>query len=472
MRRAALSLVFLWLAGLVTAQLPAAAIDAERQDEEPPGSFEVVGHEPLNNRGMNAALAVRGNYAYVGSRTDAKLGNANGAGVLVVDISNPKEPTVVHEIGPPDEGNEGETSREMRIWPQQNLLIVMNLFSNCSELIHACQPAPGEDNFRFYDISGKNAAEPKLVAEYVPSQNPHEFFLWVDPKNPKRALMFSSTPGGSTAMLVTDISKARQKKFEEVATWQSVAQGSLHSVALTNDGTRAFLAHLTGGVMVIDTTQVVKGKSKPNIRTLTSPDNAATWEGVDVHSAVKLYGKDYVLTTDEKYGDLLRALGSGGCPWGWSHIVDTSSLTKPKTITEYKLEQNHEEFCTTDPPRPSSSYSAHNPTLTKKLAFVTWHAGGLQAIDISNPRKPTQAAEFVPEPLLFALQEDPALSAGQDKVVTWSFPVIQDGLIYMVDVRNGLYILKYKGPFAKEVAKVNFIEGNSNLGDALKFERP
>lgn len=472
MRRAALSLVFLSIVGLVAAQVPAAAVDAERQPDEPPGSFELVGHEPLNSRGMNAALAVHGNYAYVGSRTDAKLGNANGAGVLVVDISKPKEPQVVHEIGPPDEGNDGETSREMRIWPQEDLLIVMNLFSNCSELIHACQPAPGEDNFRFYDISGKNAAEPKLVAEYVPSQNPHEFFLWVDPKNPKRALMFSSTPGGSTAMLVTDISKARQEKFEEVATWQSVAQGSLHSVALTNDGTRTFLAHLTGGVMVIDTTQVVRGKTKPEIRTLTAPDNAATWEGVDVHSAVKLYGKDYLLTTDEKYGDLLRALGSGGCPWGWSHIVDISSLAKPKTITEYKLEQNSEDFCTTDPPRPSSSYSAHNPTLTKNLAFVTWHAGGLQAIDISNPKKPTQAAEFVPDPLLFVLQEDPALSAGQDKVVTWSFPVVKDGLIYMVDVRNGLYILKYKGPFAKEVANVSFIEGNSNLGDALKFERP
>jgi hypothetical protein len=471
-RRAVLSLVVLSLVALVAAQLPAAAVDAERQPEEPPGSFNLVGHEPLMNRGMNAALAVRGNYAYVGSRTDAKLGNANNAGVLVVDISKPKEPTVVHEIGPPDEGNAGETSREMRIWPQQDLLIVMNLFSNCSELIHACQPAPGEDNFRFYDISGKKAAEPKLVAEYVPSQNPHEFFLWVDPKNPKRALMFSSTPGGSTAMLVTDISKARQKKFKEVATWQSVAQGSLHSVALSNDGTRAFLSHLTGGVMVADTSQVVKGKSKPNIRTLTSPDNAATWEGVDVHSAVKLFGKDYLLTTDEKYGDLLRALGSGGCPWGWSHIVDISNLAKPKKITEYKLEQNDVDFCTTDPPRPSSSYSAHNPTLTKSVAFVTWHAGGLQAIDISNPKKPTQAAVFVPDPLLFVLQEDPALSAGQDKVVTWSFPVIQDGLIYMVDVRNGLYILKYKGPSAKEVAKVGFIEGNSNLGDALKFERP
>ncbi len=127
--------------------------------------------------------------------------------------------------------------------------------------------------------------------------------------------------------------------------------------------------------------------------------------------------------------------------------------------------------CTTDAPRPSSSYSAHNPSLTENLAFVSWHSGGLQAIDISDPKKPTQAAEFVADPLPFVFQEDPALSAGQDKVVAWSFPIIQDGLIYMADVRNGLYILKYKGPFASEVNRIDFLEGNSNLGDALRLGR-
>ena len=33
----------------------------------------------------------------------------------------------------------------------------------------------------------------------------------------------------------------------------------------------------------------------------------------------------------------------------------------------------------------------------------------------------------------------------------WSYPVIQDGLIYTVDLRNGLYILKYNGPYEQEV---------------------
>ena len=448
---------------------------AAEQDAEPAGSLELVGHSPLENRGMNAALAVHGDYAYVGSRTDGKANNANGAGVLVVDISDPSAPEVVHEIGLPEQGSEGETSREMRIWPQQELLIVMNLGSNCSFLIHACSPRTVDDNYRFYDISGKNAAEPKLVAEYVPSQDPHEFYLWADPRRPsKRALLIQSTPSGAAKMLVADISGARQKKFPEIATWTSVAEAYVHSMALTPDGKTAYLAHNEGGFMVADTSELAADKSKPTIRTLTAPNDAADWDGPGaLHSAAPLFGKNknYVLATDEAYGDLLAALGSGGCPWGWTRLIDVSNPAKPKVVSEYKLAENEESFCTTDPPRPSSSYSAHNPTLTENLAIISWHAGGLQVVDISNPLKPTQAAEFIPDPVPLILQEDPALSAGQDKVVMWSFPIIQDGLIYVVDVRNGLYILRYKGPFEKEVERVKFLEGNSNLGDAVRLGR-
>ena len=56
------------------------------------------------------------------------------------------------------------------------------------------------------------------------------------------------------------------------------------------------------------------------------------------------------------------------------------------------------------------------------------------------------------------------------KVVMWSYPVIQDGLIYVVDLRNGLYILKYNGPYEDEVNQTKFLEGNSNQGDALCIE--
>jgi hypothetical protein len=93
-------------------------------------------------------------------------------------------------------------------------------------------------------------------------------------------------------------------------------------------------------------------------------------------------------------------------------------------------------------------------------------------VDISDPRKPSQAAEFRPDPLVAVTQEDPALTSGRDKVAMWSFPIIRDGLIYVTDVRNGLYIFEYKGPFEKEVSSIDFLEGNSNLGDALRLEKP
>jgi len=65
--------------------------------------------------------------------------------------------------------------------------------------------------------------------------------------------------------------------------------------------------------------------------------------------------------------------------------------------------------------------------------------------------------------------EDPALSEGPNKVVLWSYPIIRDGLIYVIDIRNGLYVLKYTGPHADEVAAIKFLEGNSNLGDAVQL---
>ena len=62
----------------------------------------------------------------------------------------------------------------------------------------------------------------------------------------------------------------------------------------------------------------------------------------------------------------------------------------------------------------------------------------------------------------------PALVGGS-KVVAWSYPIIYKGLIYYVDVRNGLYIVKYTGPLHQAVDRITFLEGNSNLGDALRL---
>jgi hypothetical protein len=188
--------------------------------------------------------------------------------------------------------------------------------------------------------------------------------------------------------------------------------------------------------------------------------------------ASKFWGRDWAWV-DEVYG---TATGSDhGCPWGWARIIKISEPQRPTVEAEYKIPQNEESDCDQWEPRPRTSYSAHNPTLTPRIAFSTWHSGGLQAVSIQRPKRPNQLAEFLPEPLETVVSEDPRLSSDPDtgngeKVVMWSYPIIKDGLIYVVDLRNGLYILDYDGPFEKEVDRIIFLEGNSNLGNALCFE--
>jgi hypothetical protein len=413
---------------------------------------------------MNAAPTVYGNYAYVGSRTD---GSHADAGVLVVDISNPASPTVVYQIGPPEEGLVGQTSRELRVWPEQELLLVLNFY--CELRLHDCKEPLAPPNINFYDISGANAAVPRLIAVYPLQRTPHEMFLWDDPQVDGRALLYLSTPGRfGPNLLVMDISQARQGVVEEVGNWSAPLEwvrAELHSLSVSVDGRRAYLAHLRDGFMVLDTSDFAEGLPDPHIDLITQPQNWAR-SAPGAHSAVKLFGKPYALITEEVYGV---------CPWGWARFIDITDEASPQFVSEYKLyPYNMIEHCaeTTFERYRFTSFSTHNPTLTKNLAFITWHSGGLQAVSIENPLQPRQVAEFLPEPLPSVGTEDPALSSGPDKVVMWSYPIIKEGLIYVVDIRNGLYILKYHGPFEDEVASIRFLEGNSNLGEAQLWENP
>src|SRR5262245_56227660 len=81
---------------------PGSPSEASSKVEPQTGSLTQVGHDPLMNRGMNAALAIHGDYAYIGSRTDFYDGGAEFSGIMIVDISDPTDPHTVTVMGPPD----------------------------------------------------------------------------------------------------------------------------------------------------------------------------------------------------------------------------------------------------------------------------------------------------------------------------------------------------------------------------------
>jgi LVIVD repeat-containing protein len=471
-------------AGVVLLAHPARPAAAEGSA----GRLSLVGSNPLMNRGMNAALAMRGNYAYVGSRTD---GTHPNAGVLTVDVSNPARPEVVDQIGQPDEANPGESSRELRVWAAGGLLVVMNFA--CDDVGHACAGSAAKDvepRFSFYDIRGVNAARPKLVSTYTPSHNPHEFFLWQDPRRPERALLYISTPFTEGAdidkngphLIVTDISGARSGRFRELVRWTPQRErryeaAGLHSLSVSPGGGRAYLADLEGGFAVADTTALASGAPGPRIRQLTPAARTVHHEVPGVHSALPLPGRPgLALIDDEVYG---AGFGAGpfigfnvlkGCPWGWARLVDASDPARPSIVSQLKVVPYNDparcsEFSSTQ--QNGASFSSHNPTLTEHLAVLTWHSAGVRVASTADPRRPTPVAAFRPDPLTAVATEDPALSAGTEKVVMWSYPVIKDGLIYVVDIRNGLYVLRYRGPYGVELGCQSFLEGNSTVRSKL-----
>jgi hypothetical protein len=468
-------------------------------------NFQLVGHNPLFNRSMNAALTFHEGFVYVGNRTDGSsrcgLGDPRretlgldacphpNPGILVVDARVPSSPTVVNEIGPPYAGNVSETTRELRVWTREDLLIVESFA--CSSVIHSCVPGAVTPTFRFFDLS--DPANPVFLSEWIPRQannairTPHEFFLWEDPNDPQRALLWISTPTTSrnvnnSNLLIADISTvpgggapvlvAQGQWNDQFPVMPNVA---LHSMTPTPDGTETHLAHLSGFFLILDTTDVAEGNYGPgeilnlNDDLLTPVENRPTWDNPNPgHSAVPFPGRPFSFHTDEIYGTFTDP--AFGCPWGWARAIQVGQSRLPRVIGEYKLPEN-----SCPPPSQADqargSYSSHNPTLTRNLALVTWHSGGFQAIDIKDPGQMQQGGWFSPTPLPAVANEDPALGMGTNKVVMWSFPIVSDGLIYVVDIRNGLYILRYTGPRSGEISGLSFLEGNSNLGDAVRLAK-
>jgi hypothetical protein len=422
------------------------------------GHFELVGSDPLFARGMNAGLAVDGGYAYVGSRTDGSPGHRH-PGVLVVDVRDPRRPAVVGEIGPPHEATEGASSRELRVWRARHLLIVLNI--RCSRDGHDCAEL-GSWSVDFYDIQGDLHAAPVFVSEYVPDAEPHEMFLWTDPDDPARAVLFLSAPT-TAELLAIDISGAANGRFRLLASWDggfTEAEAALHSLSVSQDGDRAYLAYLAAGFLVLDTSEVAAGTPHPELRQITPSDSRIVWDGHGAHSAIALPGRSLVLLTEEVYGGPM-----GGCPWGWIRFVDIRDPVHPRLVSGFGVAPwNDVEACSEIDPEVDAraSFSSHDPTATEHLALVSWHAVGLVAIATDDPAAPALAAVFRPEPLGRVGTEDPELTSGSTKVATWSYPIVSDGLVYVVDIRNGLFIVRYEGPHAGEIDSRGFLEGNSN----------
>jgi hypothetical protein len=398
-------------------------------------ALEEVGHDDLGARGLNAGLALADHCAYVGSR---------GQGPIAIeDVSDPAHPRSAGSLP----GRPLTTAREVRALPARKLLVVLNYALGRGGVNRL-------DLYRWSDDCTHLA--PSGTYDFG-GRPPHEMFLWQATGGDRTLLFTTMFSGGAGDLQVIDATDPAAPRL--AGTWSSPV-GLLHSISLSSDGRRAFLSMWTGGLLVADASQFTSGQPNPQLSVLTPiASRLQAPAGGNVHSAVPIPGKDLVLITDE------RGLVSGApslsyspdCPYGPARLVDVSDPAQPRALSTLSAPENDPATCRSS---QSGNYSSHNPTLIDDLALVTWYSSGLQVFDVSNPGQPQRLAEFRAQGSEPG-QRDAQL--GVTATMTWSYPIVRNGLVYVADVNQGLYVLRYRGPHQDALGQVAFAEGNSNL---------
>jgi hypothetical protein len=472
-------------------------------------NFELVGYNPLPNpgdtrpRGVNGPTAVSGNCLYVGSRIGRRPGTGPDFGtpalppeLLILDIQDPSKPEVVGAL--PTILN--ATSRELRTIPDLNTLIVMNF--------RETGPDSGEvNNYQVYDIT--DCRKP-VLKQTIPLgiDRPHEFFLWRDPRNPGRFLLFSSIhlgnvmepslrvyelrdpPNGpispdpvatftlSPAVPRTEPiepSAYRDDHFVFNAERPAMQRNNVHSMSVTKDGTRTYVANIHAGYYILDSSRLTQGlpctpntvttdattNTDPNLclrklnpdpgaRVDFTPPNAWT-----EHSVYPVPGRPYLLVSGERNG-------VDTCPWSWGTILDITVERFPQVVSRYMLPENLEANCFAGGPGDSAlqrEFSPHQQLVFPNLFFISWYSGGLRAWDIVNPVLPMEVGIYVPKPATDVVEP----FRNSPDVWFWSHPLLYNGLIYMADMNSGLYVLRYKGPHADELPQQGLFLSNTNF---------
>lgn len=384
-------------------------------------NFVEVGHDSFGGRGWNAGLALQFPCAYVANRRHH---------IVIEDVSDPAHPVLVDSLPLPYSSE----PVELRTVPDRALLVVLNFAPNSSVLT--------------YDV--QDCRRPQPIGAMGLGGVGHEFFLWRDPADPARLLMFVAMfQSSGPDLMVVDLTDPSRPRL--AGTWSSEDEGvsgRLHSLSLSPDGRRAYLALSGTGLLVADAAGFAENTPGAELRLVRDSSGSFTpAAGVAAHSAILLSDPRYVLVTQEVYE----------CPFAGLFISAISDEAHPRIIGRFELPEN-DPACDSLP-QPDAVFTAHNPLAVGDLVLVTWYAGGIQALEVKDPTRPRRIGLFVPRGEGAAVES----YVGTYPVQMWSYPVLRQGLIYVSDIQSGLYILRYTGAGADGLEQVPMAEGNTNL---------
>jgi hypothetical protein len=480
-------------------------------------NFQVIGNTIIPNpgddieRGRDGGIAIANDCLYVGNRLGRRSGTGPDFGtpalppeIAIVDISNPRRPRVVSYL----ETILNATTREVRAFgAPTNTLFVQNFAQ-----------APGVDsdelnNIQIYDVS--DCRQPALTAtirldgpDGPDDARPHEFFVWRDPANAGRFLLYVSFSGGtdvpdmrvyevlnppsgsasSTPIATFTLDPATPRVMPvDPDRWDpghlvfeperpTTVNTNLHSMSVSDDGSRVYMASrhafyvvnssnladpaaaatCTPHTVTVDETT----NEDPNLclrKVNPDPDAVISlhppYRGI-THTAVPLPGRPYVIVGGERNG-------TDTCPWTWGWIAHIVDETNPQIMSRFMVPENLADNCVEGGPGDPAhqrEFSSHQVTAFENIFFISWYSAGLRAWDVFEPNRPMEVGVWVPKPRAEVVER----FRDSPDVWVWPYPIVHNGLIYIADENGGLYVLRYRGPRKNEVPQVGTFQGNAN----------
>ena len=367
--------------------------------------FKRIGHIDIPGGGQ---IVVQGQYAYVGH-----LAPPHGTSIL--DISDPGNPRVVSHLEVPP----GTHSHKVRV--HGDLMLVnyesyggvpgkafqggLKIF-DVSDRTNPRQigffRAAGTGVHRF-DFDGRYAYFSPEVEGYLGN-----IVMILDLQNPSRPAELSRwwLPGQWTA-------------GGEEPTWEGIRHRCHHPL---RHGDRLYVSYWHAGFVILD----ISDPTHPHL--LSHLDWSPPYP-CPTHTALPIphpiMGRKILVVTDEEVIDRLADR-----PNAFMWTVDITEETRPIPIGTYRV-PNDQPF------NPAEWFGSHQPQeqVYSNTIFVTWFAGGLRAVDISDPYHPKEIGYFMPHP-----GKGASIVQSNDVFLDW-----QSRLIFLLDRLCGLDILEFTG---------------------------
>ncbi len=351
-------------------------------------------------------VVVENSYAYVGHM-------APPHGTSILDVSDPTAPRLVAELDMPA----GMHSHKVRV--HDDIMIV-----NYEHLGDAPdQPVGG---LKIFDISNKG--QPREIAFFAcAGKGVHRFDF------DGRYVYLSPEVEGCVGNVVMIVDLADPARPREVSRWwlpgQAVAAGEKpdwEGRAHRNHhplryGDRLYVSYWHGGFVILDISDLEQPRLVSHLD--WSPPYPSPTHTV-LRIPWQIQGGDWLFVADEEV--IPERLNERIPAFVW--MVDVSEESRPVPVSTYML------------PRPADlppqvTFGAHQPQerLYDSRLAVTWFAGGLRILDISDPYRLTEVGYHLPEPA-------PGAKYPQSNDVY----VTPEGRLYLLDRLGGLEILEYE----------------------------